>query len=154
MIERNKAWSSCYIKKWNVYLKTSPFGYIKAVHLFLVLIAIILTGRCQFIFHAGLIFGANLCMYILASPCDTVSSCENPLVADDGAPTQVSLARQLGMQAHLPRPLPRGRVCPTNDPNCSCRMLHTHYRNNLIVSLKTTCIHQWKMKMRLLLITE
>lgn len=142
MLERNKVWSSCYIKKWNVHLKMPPFSYIKAVHLFLVLIAIILKGRSQFMLHAGLILGAYLYMYISASPRDTVSSCENPLVADDGAPTQVSLARQLGMQAHLPWPLPRGRVCPTNNPNRSRRMLHTHYGNNLKLSLKTACVHQ------------
>lgn len=132
----------------------SPFGYITAAHLFLVLTAIILKGRSQFILHAGLIFGAYLYTDISASPRDTVSSCEDPLVADDGAPTEVSLARQPGVQADLPRPLPRGRVCPTNDPNCSWRMLHTHYRNNSKLSLKTTWIHQWKMKVMLMLITE
>lgn len=42
----------------------------------------------------------------------------------------MSLTRKLHMQADLPWPFTRGRVCPSNDPNSCCRMLHAHCRNN------------------------
>lgn len=64
MLKREKVWISSYIKKLNAYLKISPFGYVKVVHLFLVLIVIILKGRPQFTLHAGLTFEAYLSICI------------------------------------------------------------------------------------------
>lgn len=83
-----------------------------------------------------------------------MSSCKNPLVADNGASADMSPTRQLDVQADLPWPFTRGRVCPSNDPNSSCRMLHTHYRNNSNLCLKIIYTQQWKTKMRPLLIPE
>lgn len=68
-----------------------------------------------------------------------MSSCKDPPVADDRAPAEVSLTGQPHLQADLPRPLARGRVCPSHDPDSSCRMLHTHYGNNSKLCLKIIC---------------